>query len=151
MDNFFFWLVDNPPGGVKTGPWEDYLSTMAVYAILFIALVGAAVVLLYVISANRRKIHRPDDCFAPYTPMRWLWLELLVFAGVATLAYFNYEDLKSSEAQINISMELAGYTFLLGLILTYFVILIPGITPLKFRYRPLWFLYAGKGVKSVRG
>jgi len=150
MDNFFFWLVDNPPSNVTNGPWEEYLNAMALYAVVLIGATAAAVALLYWISANRRKIHRPEDCFAPYTPIQWLWLELVVFAGVGGLAALYYADyLKNTEAMINVVLELAGWSFFVGLVITYGLILIPGITPAKFRYRPIWFLYAGKGVKTA--
>ena len=151
MDNFFFWLAGNPPDKVTNEAWESFLNAMALYAVILIAIVGAAIVLLYWISANRRKIHRPEDCFAPYTPMQWLWLEFIVFfvvGGVAAWLWSSDDSLKNSDAMINVALAMAGWSFLAGLVITYGIILIPGITPNKFRYRPLRFLYAGKGVKS---
>lgn len=150
MDKFFFWLSDNPPTpDIPLDKWTEYLSDLAVAAILFIAAIVAVTVVMYWRRAAYLRIHKPVDLFAPYTPMRWLFLAFVVLFGVGGLAAWRYKDVLGSDVGMPaVALEIGVWSCLLAFAVSYLVILIPGITPAKFRYRPLWLFYKNKGVKA---
>jgi hypothetical protein len=147
----FFWM-QNPPDTVNIlgERWSEYLDTMA-SACLFVVIVFVVLtLLLYSSSAARKKIRLPADVFAPYTPIYWLCLSIPAGILMAVICVWTFADMLGDKAGgiAHTAATLALWAFVWTLLLSYLGILIPGITPPKFRYRPLWLFYWKKGVRT---
>ena len=149
MGRFFFWMVDPPSPQILAESWANYLDLVAAVSISLILITVVFTTWMYWISARHRRVHEPSDLFAPYTPMRWLLLALVPLAVCAGVAAWKYQDmLNSGEGEASIAMQVALWSGLLTFLLAYAAMLLPHITPAKFRYRPLWLFYRHKGAKA---
>ncbi|MEK7752161.1 MAG: hypothetical protein AAB654_09620 [Acidobacteriota bacterium] len=150
MNRIFFWMHDPPDGNILGEDWEQYLNSMAASYILVVLLAVLATVLIYRAAAARKKIHAPPDVFAPYTPIYWLCLSVPAGIVMAMICIWTYGEKFGDQAGglTYTATTLALWTFLGCLLLGYLGILIPGITPPKFRYRPLWPFCRKRGLRT---
>jgi uncharacterized membrane protein len=149
MGKFFFWMVDPPDPQILVESWTNFLDLVAAVSIILIVVTVILTAWLYSVSANRRKIHVPNDLFAPYTPMRWLLLALVPLIITGGVAAWKYQDMLSSGVgEASTAVQVALWSGLLTFLLAYTAMLLPHITPAKFRYRPLWLFYKNKGSKA---
>ena len=152
MGKVFFWMTESPdPCQIVTQTWNAFLDSMAAASVGVIVVITLLIVILYAGSAKRRRIHTPDDLFAAYTPMYWLLLAVVAAVVAGCTCAWQYHDLLPPESggQISTSISIGVWTGLWTFVLGYLAILIPGITPAKFRYRPLWLFYHGKGARRA--
>lgn len=142
-----FWM--GPPGPIDYVTWNGFRDMVAGWVVGLLLLTTAAIVGLYMWSVRRKKIHTPDDLFKPYTPMRWLWLALVPVVVVFIVYAVEYRKLFSGARVSYMSGAVAVglWAGFLTFLLAYLLMLIPQITPDKFRYRPLWLFYRKKGVR----
>lgn len=150
MSRIFFWMQVPPDGNILGENWDQYLNTMAAIYLLVVLLAVVATVLIYRAAAASKKIHVPDDVFAPYTPIYWLCLSVPAGIAMAIICVWTYGKTFGEQAggMEYTAATLGWWTFLTCLVLGYLGILIPGITPAKFRYRPLWLLCRKWGVRT---
>jgi len=150
MGRIFFWMQNPPDGNILGVKWAEYLDSMAVSYILVVLLTVGAMVVIYRAAAAAKQIHVPDDVFAPYTPIYWLCLSAPASIVVAIICVWTYGEAFGERASglTSTAASLGFWTFLTTVLLGYVGILIPGITPRKFRYRPLWLFYRKRGIRT---
>jgi hypothetical protein len=93
------------------------------------------------LSAHAKKISSPSDVFGSYKPLRWV--ALAVPAGGTVFALCLWDYLEPSRRALDIlgqALQMGFITALLAAGLSYvFIAFVPGITPVKFMYRPAPF------------
>ena len=143
------WMVDPPDPNVDYVIWSGFCNALAGW-LLGLSLVTIAVIIaLYVRSARRKKICRPRDSFAPFTPMYWLWLALapavLIFIiyAIGYRSRFSHAGILDMGGAVGPAIVAGALSFLLA----YLLMCIPGITPAKYRYRPRWLFYRNRGAR----
>jgi len=87
MGRFFFFL--DKPELIPDDMWATFLDGMAAMAAFVVLATVGVTILSYVIAARRRKVHVPDDLFAPFTPMYSLFGRLQVRSRRACFASRN--------------------------------------------------------------
>lgn len=151
MGSMFFWR-QNPPGTgqISVEKWTQFLDSMASISLLIIAVTVLIIVAGYSYSAANRKVRQPEDVFATYTPMFWLFVALLAALAAGGICWWQYGDALGENAPgvEAFAFEIALWTGLWSFLLAYAVMLVPGVTPQKFRYRPRWLFYRHKGARS---
>lgn len=144
-----FWMVFPDDPTLPADQWSGFCNDMAGWVVGCLLLATAVIIGLYTWTARRKKIRRPRDLFAAYTPMYWLWLvwvpALVVFIVYATEYQRLFRDAVVSymAGAVPIGLETALLTFGLA----YFLMWIPGITPVKYRHRPRWILDSRRGIR----
>jgi cobalamin synthase len=144
-----FWMVFPDDQTLPMDQWYGFCNTMAGWVVICFLLATAVIIGLYTWTAHRKKIRRPRDLFAHYTPLHWLWLTwvpaLIVFIVYAMEYQRLFRDAIVSymAGAVWIGLETALLTFVLAYLL---IMWIPRITPAKYRYRPRWMLYNRRGV-----
>ena len=146
----FFWMQDPYDPQVPLENWIRFLDfTGGVF--VMILLVGALITWVgYSWYARRHKVHTWSDLFRPYTPINWLLLSAIQGLAMGVLCFYFYAAQLGSE--VTGSFEAALETGLLTIIATaivdYLTMLLPGATPLKFKYRPLWIFMRKRGIQG---
>ena len=138
MQFLFFWMLAPVDASITEKDWGNYLNYMGWVAI---AIVFAAVALIggaYSYAARRRRIHTASDLFRGYG-CRW-WVLLAVPAGIgAGIAAWLSFPVYCGETATGVGLptvSIGGVTVLLSLVIGYAIILLPGVTPRAFKYRP---------------
>src|SRR5947209_683099 len=67
--------------------WEPFTESTLAQTWLIVAVCTVLVALIYALHARRLKIHKPQDLFRPFLPLRWLALSLA--PGVAAAGLFH--------------------------------------------------------------
>jgi hypothetical protein len=138
-----FWRVYPPDPNIDYIRWTGFCEAMAGWMVMGVLLATALIIGCYWLHAQRKKIRQPEDVFAPYTPMRWLWLACLPSIALFGIYANEYEKLFRNATMpfmtgaVGVGLEAGFLTF----ILAYLLMWIPGITPAKYRYRPRWLIY----------
>jgi len=150
MGKIFFWLT-NPvdPTNILFEKWTSFLDFLGATFVLIVLAMVVIITLIYSSAAAARKIYKPADVFLPYTPMNWLWLSAvaaLMAGGICAWRYADYLGPKANGV-VTVSLWVGVWTGLWVLLLSYLLMMLPGITPSKFRYRPLWLFYRHRGVR----
>jgi hypothetical protein len=156
VDIIFFWIVMPEPNDhyrVLVKDWDRYISDMAWVTLAIILIAAGITVGLYSYSARRRRIHTPSDLFRPYHCMWWVLLSLPAGIAAAVEAGLTFppstpEAIRNSIAQtpgwqeaLGTSIGIGVETALLCFVFAALLILIPGITPPAFKYRPQEWLF----------
>ena len=146
MQFIFFWMLSPFDSSVSQTDWDTYLDFMAWITILIVLVTIAAIVGLYSFSARRRRIRTPKDLFQTYRCMWWLLLSIPAAVGAGIAAALNFAKYCGEEATgaVPASISIGVESFLLCFILGYVIILIPGITPPAFKYRPREWIFHPK-------
>ena len=146
MEYMFFWMLSPFDPAVSQTEWDNYLNYMAWITILIVVVTVVDIAALYAYSARKRRIRTPADLFAPYTCMRWLWLSIPAAIGGGVTAFLNFATYCGEEATgvVPASISMGVETFLLCFVFGYLIILIPGITPPAFKYRPREWIFRPK-------
>ena len=146
MQFLFFWMLSPYDSAVSQTDWDTYLNFMAWITILIVLVTVADVVGLYAYSARRRKIRAPADLFRTYRCMWWLLLSIPAAIGAGVTAALNFSRYCGDDASgtVPASISIGVETFLVSFILGYLIILIPGITPAIFKYRPKEWIFHPK-------
>jgi len=149
MGSMFFWLGDPLDISIAQRDWASFLDTMAAMTVLIILVAILAIESLYAWSAMKRKIHAPRDLFAPYTPMRWLWLSGAAAVTAGGVCLIQYADRFPNKAgSLPAAISIAFWTLFWTALIGYMIILLPASTPAKFKYRPLWLFYRKRGSRT---
>jgi hypothetical protein len=150
MGKLLFGLQDPlAPDQVGVIKWEAYLSTLAgvfvAIVLLTILLIGVA----YAFAARRRRIHTPADLFEPYLPMGMLSLSLVGMTAMGIAAYVLYQSMIGDgiPGAFQAAMYAGSEALLLSLVGGYLAMLIPGVTPAKYKYRPVGLLIGKRGAR----
>jgi hypothetical protein len=151
-----FWLTEQPdPDGVRmsASAWEAFIDSTAGWLLAAVLLATVAIVSSYVIHARRRRIRSPQDLFAPFTPLKWLLLSL---APAVVLGYRYYSLFEATFPTTAFrptlsAIEVAAWTGLLTFILSHLIVMLPIITPSRYRFRPIWFVMRYVGRPAARG
>ncbi len=140
MGQLLFWMNNPPAPGIPLPDWHQFRSSMAGLIIACVLLTVIVIVTTYAIHARRKRIRRPADLFAAYTPMWWLAWSLLPGIAVFGLYIKFYYDTFPPQAKafaMGGATQVGLWTVVLTFTIAYLLILFPGLTPGKFRYRPL--------------
>ena len=95
MGKLFFWMWDRPADAARITAtrWNEFLDFCGTFSAAIIVFATTVIFLLYARSAKGLKIHTPERIFAPYSPLKWLWLAplgaLIAGAGCA----WGYHDM----------------------------------------------------------
>ncbi len=145
--------MNHPPDpDIEFLHWQAFRKMMANWVLGAVLIAIAVILCCYSIHAARRKIRTASDLFAAYTPMYWLWLAVL--PGVAVFLAYRHEYPKifaeSPISYLSGAVVVGLLTTFLTFLVSYLLMLIPGVTPAKFRYRPygLFFSYCNKGARD---
>ncbi len=146
MQFIFFWMLSPFDSSVSQTEWDTYVDFMAWITILIVLVSVAAIIGLYAFSARRRRIRTPADLFRTYRCMWWLFLSIPAAVGAGIVAALNFVKYCGEEATgvVPASISIGVETFLLCFVLGYLIILIPGITPPAFKYRPKEWIFHPK-------
>ncbi|MCL5097180.1 MAG: hypothetical protein M1608_06590 [Candidatus Omnitrophica bacterium] len=146
MQIMFFWMLSPYDSAVSQTDWDTYLNFMAWVTVLVVLVTVAAIVGLYALSARRRRIRTPADLFRSYGCMWWTLLSIPAGIAGGIVAALNFASYCGEEATgtVPASISIGVETFLLCFVLGYLIILIPGITPPAFKYRPKEWIFHRK-------
>jgi len=153
MNSVLFW-VSSFDKEVPFENWERFINAMGFVVILTVVLSVFAIAALYNWSAFRKRISTPGDLFAPYTPMYWLLLCILSGLTAGVISAVEYDAILGTEGTTGagkfvVSTEIFGGTLLSVCLLAWLcILLMPFLTPSKFRYRPLWLFVKRRGVRQ---
>lgn len=144
-----FWMGYPPDPNIDYTLWSGFRETMAGWVILCFLLTTLVIIGLYSWSARRKKIRSPYDLFAPYKPLRWLWLAWIPAVAAFLIYAVKYQRLFSGAAVSFMAgaVTVGLWAGVLTLLLAYPLICLPSITPAKYRYRPLWLFYRKRGAQ----
>src|ERR1700735_5413445 len=111
MGEIFFWLRDPPdPATIVTEDWIRFLDLMANATSLIVASMAIFVVfVVYRPASQHRRIHSQEDLFAPYNPMRSLWLSVVGAFIAGGMCAWRYKDYLGDDAAglINVSIQMS--------------------------------------------
>lgn len=136
LTGLLWWMAESPYSSIDGQDWSAFLGELVDYLLPVGAFGIACCVLAYYLSARSKYIYKPSDLFAPYTPMRSLWL--CVLPGMVMIFVFTREFLSRFSMSVPFSLAIMTgiWTSLLVLAVSYGIACLPGLTPPKFRYRP---------------
>jgi hypothetical protein len=146
MPNLFGWIGNPAPLSIDYPTWVAFQLTLT-SLVAGLTLSGAGITLLvYVIAARRRRIVAPGDVFLPYRPLWALMVAPVMGVTVAILCFAQLNPIVDSiTSKAGISAEAFAVTTILSAVIAYvLIVLMPGLTPARFRYRPAWYLYRSK-------
>ncbi len=150
MGEFLLFWMDNPPDpDIEFLRWQGFREVMANWVLGAVLVATAIILCCYIIHVSRRMIRTASDLFAAYTPMYWLCLAIL--PGIVVFAIYarDYSKIFSGSpiSYMSGAVVVALWTTFLTLFVAYLLMLLPGVTPAKFRYRPYWLFYRSKGAR----
>ncbi len=146
MSPFIFplaWMDDPPdPQRIDAEAWLRFADSIAGWWVLTVILTCSLIVAVYAWAARRRKIRSVQDVFGPYGPMRALFLSVLAALFMFFLFDLEYARrftgaLSATGTGVFVALWAAAWALWLG----YLLICLPGITPAKYRHRPVAFLH----------
>lgn len=138
MQLLFFWMLAPVDASITETDWANYLTYMAWITIAIV--LGAAVLIggAYAFSARRKRIRAAADLFQTYRCTWWLLLAIPAGIGAALtawLAFAGYCGDAATGAGLP-AVSIGGETTFLSFAIGYAIILVPGVTPRAFKYRP---------------
>ena len=144
MEHLFDWLK-NPGGLIDYVIWRQFQQNLSGIVELTVILAVVAILIGYAVSARTLRIQTPGDVFKSYTPMYWLLLSFAAGLVAGIVCYNQLSFLIRFGDKISISLEVFFITAAASALLAYLLILLaPGLTPKRFKYRPAAFLHRGK-------
>jgi hypothetical protein len=151
MDTVLFFL-DSFDNQVPLDNWQRFVDAIGLVVVITVLFSTAVIAILYYWAALRRKVVTPSDLFSPYKPMYWLLLCILAGLVASVISAFQYEPILGPEGitgmgEFVVSAQIGLYTTALVFVLAYLGILLPALTPSKFRYRPLWLFVKTRGAR----
>ena len=152
MGSILFFL-DSFDDQVPLDNWQRFVDAMGTMVVVTVVLSVVAIALVYNWAAFRKKVVTPGDLFAPYKPMYWLLLCAVAGLIAAVISAMQYEPILGTEGttgtgEFAVAVQIGLYTTILVLGLAYLTVLLPALTPAKFRYRPRWLFVKARGVRS---
>jgi hypothetical protein len=151
LRSLLFWLSrppDTDPERMTYTMWNNFLDLIAGLMTISVLLIVAITIAGYVVHARRLRIVHPKDYFRTYTPLRWPPLMALLPAAILLWRYmaeFKRFFPTTVVSPIGGAVSVAAASWLLTWLLSRAFVMLPGITPRKFRYRPLaWFVSRGQ-------
>lgn len=145
-----FWLGLPPDPTIPYRQWLGFKDMIAGWILGAVILISVVILMFYWRSARRLKISndRPLELFQPYRPLLWLWLSGIPIMLIGILFCYYYTDyFGASVIVIGYGIVAGLWAGLLTFMLSYTLLTLPvlGITPAKFKYRPLWLVYRHRG------
>lgn len=141
--SLLFWLSrppDTDPERMSATMWNNFLDHIAGLMLILVLLVAAIAVAGYLTHARRMRIVHPKDYFRAYTPLRWPPLMALLPAAILFWRYivdFNRMFPGTPVSPIGGAVSVTAASWLLTWLIGRVIVMLPGITPPKFRYRPI--------------
>lgn len=139
MGWLMFWRQGAPDEEIPLMLWRSFMEAM-VGLLLIGILVGAVVIVAgYAWHTRALKIRRPQDLFVSFIPMRWLAFALVpaVFVWYRYWVDFTTAFPLARISWVGGAVELAIICAVGAGVLGYALMLAPGVTPPRFRYRPV--------------
>ncbi|MBU1638786.1 hypothetical protein KKC97_14075 [bacterium] len=131
-----WWMLESPDSAIDGQDWSAFLRDIMDY-LLPVWIVGVIIsVLVYYLWAKRTHIYRSSDLFAPYTPIRALWLGVLPGLFMIVVFIIEYQTRFVMRVPVTFAIIIGIWTTLLVVAVSYGIACLPGPTPPKFRYRP---------------
>jgi heme/copper-type cytochrome/quinol oxidase subunit 2 len=150
-----FWLSDQPdqnPNNMTYTAWTAFLDSIAAQMLICIVVFVIISVVGYAVHARRLRITYPDQYFATFTPLRWPWLVALTPAVIILwrfVADYRTTFPVTSVSPLMAALQASVFTLFLSWLVARLLVMLPGITPRKFRYRPLWFVPKARLTRAV--
>jgi hypothetical protein len=145
LDRLMCWWMWSPTHqDMGTELWRPFRETVSGW-LLWVWLVSTAlIVLAYWIWTRMRKVETPDGLFSPYAPLGVLWF-VAVPAVFLFLKCRNLHDelvgLQWHSYAVVPAVKCALWGAGLVFVSSYLLMLVPGVTPPLYRYRPMaWLL-----------
>ncbi|MGZ5441226.1 MAG: hypothetical protein ACXW5U_08135 [Thermoanaerobaculia bacterium] len=141
--SLLFWLSrppDTDPERMTYTMWNNFLDLIAGLMVIIILLIVVTAVAGYATHARRMRIVHPNDYFRTYTPLRWPALLALLPAIILFWRYIaEYKRLFPGTlvSPIGGAVSVAAASWLLSWTISRLIVMLPGITPRQFRYRPI--------------
>ena len=142
MGRILIWL-DKPDSGIPDTSWDGFLDSMAAVAVWAVIVTVVLTVIFYTAAARRRKIYFPGDLFATYSPMYWIFLALPSAILSGAVCFWQYEGaLNSTQGRLGVVLQIVFLIGIASALLSYLlIVVVPGFTPAKFRYRAAPYLH----------
>lgn len=143
LRNLLFWLWEQPDQNARNmtyTDWNAFLDSMAGLLAVSVIVTVAIAVIGYAVHARKLRITYADHYFASFTPLRWpLLLALTPAALVLWRFVVEYKTLfpLTAVSPLGAALQAGVWAGLLSFLLARLLVMLPGITPRKFRYRPL--------------
>jgi hypothetical protein len=136
-------MIDPPDQSIDILRWDEFLNEISSIVFFNIIFISAIIVVVYSIWSRLIKLDKPEKVFATYYPMYSLFIVVLIPIILILLIANRYKEyFGKAISSIGVGFGTALWAMLLSFIISYIVIIF--ITPAKFKYRPLWFLYKNK-------
>ena len=146
-----FWLSrppDTDPERMAYSMWNNFLDIVAGLLVILVLLFVISAVIGYAAHARRRRIVHPKDYFKSYSPLRWPLLLSFLPALILFWRYIaEYKRLfpVTLVSPIGGAVSVAALSWFVSWLLGRVIVMFAGVTPRKFRYRPLaWFVSRGQ-------
>ena len=137
---YAFWVSRPPDPTMSFDLWRGFRTEVFGWLVGSIVFGSVLIVGLYMWQSRKLTVRSPQDPFARFVPMRWLWLSSLpgiligAIYAVRYTAVFPSAAISSVGGAVSAALLSALITFAIAQISMW----IPGVTPRKFLYHPRW-------------
>src|SRR4051794_755955 len=141
--SLLFWLSrppDTDPEHMSITMWNSFRDSIGGLIAGCVVLAVLVAVIGYATHARRRRITHPTDYFRTYSPLRWPPYVALIPAAIVAWQYVvSYNRLFPATplSPIGGAVSVAAEAWLLSYLIGRLFVMFAGITPRKFRYRPI--------------
>jgi Zn-dependent protease with chaperone function len=141
--NLLFWISrppDTDPEHMTLTMWNSFRDSIGGILALWVLIGVIIAVIGYALHVRRRRITHPTHYFASYTPLRWPWLIAVLPAVIIAWQYYvEYKRLFPATllSPVGGAVAAAFEAWLLSWLISRIVVMLAGITPRKFRFRPI--------------
>ena len=138
MGMLLFWQWNPPDPEMAVTLWRTFLDIMAGWLVPCVLVCVVVTAACYSAHARSKRIRQSGDVFASYTPIVWLVLAVAPAAILFVAYWIEFERVfpAARVSWVGGATMLAVVGGLATLILSYWAMWLPLITPRKFRYRP---------------
>ncbi len=137
---YAFWISRPPDPTMSFDLWRGFRAEAFGWLVGSVVVGAAVIVGLYMWQSRKLTVRSPQDPFARFVPMRWLWLSALpgillgAIYAVRYAAVFPLAAISSVGGAVSAALLSAILTFAIAQISMW----VPGVTPRKFLYHPRW-------------
>jgi len=142
------WLKEAPDQvGMTKLAWDSFVESMAVWALASFVVATGVIIGIYALHASNRRIHKWQDTFKHYWPADWLFLAAAPAAFMFWRYWSSFTDVfpRTPISAMGGALGVGMWTGFVTLVVSWVLICAPGVTPAKFRYRPLRVIYGKRG------
>ena len=142
-----FWMRNPTHQDMDYANWVSFREVVAWWVVVVWGVATAIIVGLYILWARSRKIRTPSSLFLPYAPLQTLWLAIIpavVLFFVCRGLHDEIVGLSWHALAMGPAVKCALWGGFLVLVSSYAFMLMPGVTPAIYRYRPIAWMLRGR-------